>query len=1049
MAGIKVALELDDRKYQQALKNATTAAENFAKTVNSSAASAGGAMATLAGRLDTVNSAMSRMGTFADAATSRMSSLATAIAGVGLAAFVGNLLQSASAIKDIGESFGITTQRAVELDAGFTRAGRSTDQLNTAMATFAGTIEAARGGSAKAQVTLEKLGLTAQDVAPGAEFTTGFEKAARAMASANGSTELLTASYDAFGKAAKGLIWSDVVDGMESARSKSGELAGNVEKLDAAQKSLEISAKNIKNAFINILGPAAEQFAELMKNADTARIAVAGLGAAMAIVASGAIINGIKALLGVVASLAGAFGLSAVATTAETTALAANTSTLAANNALRAQGLAARVASLEASIATARATQAEAVSAAELAASQAVLERTTWRLVVAKGALAEATGASTIGTTAQAGATAAAGTAAAGAAGGFAAFTAAVLAALKAITLFLARVAVIATVVIGINEAVKAAFDVDPIDFFATKLESLVKDNFPALYAALEKIGNWFGMAPGKLNDMGKAANQTAETFKRLGISPSGVEGGRGTVNPPTVGSAAAAATGDGGETKWLKPWLAQEAALKSQYDLQKLQNEEAQKRLALQVQLVGLGEAEKTARLATFDAESKRTIEIAKQRADIAKMELQISQGGEEAAKTYGGQLKIMKDQLAVMQNQKDSTAANTAELARQNDLLAMSKVFIEMQAKAKQQVKDIDSAIADFNRSEDERKLAAIQKQIDAEAELAIKKRQDQLGNVPISEQERLDIIKKTTDAYDPLIAKQKELNAATAENAARLFALDLQNTAIADGIKMQAELAKLTQTGDQQRITDLNTQLELLARQEIVRRQSLLKPGEKLDATAQAKIRQQVFDANKELIDSTNQLIEKGREFQTGWEGAFNQYKSDAFNAANEARTYFETFSKGFEDAFVRMVTTGKLSFKDLANTLIAEFARVQAKKLFSNMFGNMGGGGGGGFFGNILGSVGKFFGGLFAEGGNPPVGKASIVGEKGPEWFVPKVAGTIIPNDQLGGMGGNQTVVTYNINAVDAASFKQMLAQDPKFLHAVAEKGRRSYPQGAMR
>ena len=31
-----------------------------------------------------------------------------------------------------------------------------------------------------------------------------------------------------------------------------------------------------------------------------------------------------------------------------------------------------------------------------------------------------------------------------------------------------------------------------------------------------------------------------------------------------------------------------------------------------------------------------------------------------------------------------------------------------------------------------------------------------------------------------------------------------------------------------------------------------------------------------------------------------------------------------------------------------------------------------------------------------------------------------------------MGGGSTSVTYNINAVDAASFKQMLAQDPSFI-----------------
>lgn len=40
-----------------------------------------------------------------------------------------------------------------------------------------------------------------------------------------------------------------------------------------------------------------------------------------------------------------------------------------------------------------------------------------------------------------------------------------------------------------------------------------------------------------------------------------------------------------------------------------------------------------------------------------------------------------------------------------------------------------------------------------------------------------------------------------------------------------------------------------------------------------------------------------------------------------------------------------------------------------------------------------------GGKFADGGRPPVGRASLVGERGPELFVPDSAGTVIPNDTL--------------------------------------------------
>ena len=65
--------------------------------------------------------------------------------------------------------------------------------------------------------------------------------------------------------------------------------------------------------------------------------------------------------------------------------------------------------------------------------------------------------------------------------------------------------------------------------------------------------------------------------------------------------------------------------------------------------------------------------------------------------------------------------------------------------------------------------------------------------------------------------------------------------------------------------------------------------------------------------------------------------------------------------------------------------------------------------GGVFGGS--SIGKFLG--FANGGRPPVGEPSIVGERGPELFVPGSAGTIIPNNKLGGGTTNNIVV--NVDA----------------------------------
>ena len=60
---------------------------------------------------------------------------------------------------------------------------------------------------------------------------------------------------------------------------------------------------------------------------------------------------------------------------------------------------------------------------------------------------------------------------------------------------------------------------------------------------------------------------------------------------------------------------------------------------------------------------------------------------------------------------------------------------------------------------------------------------------------------------------------------------------------------------------------------------------------------------------------------------------------------------------------------------------------------------------------------------AEKGGPISGP-TLVGEAGPEIFVPKGAGTVIPNDKLGG-GGDTVNVSFNINANDSRGFDQLL------------------------
>ena len=80
--------------------------------------------------------------------------------------------------------------------------------------------------------------------------------------------------------------------------------------------------------------------------------------------------------------------------------------------------------------------------------------------------------------------------------------------------------------------------------------------------------------------------------------------------------------------------------------------------------------------------------------------------------------------------------------------------------------------------------------------------------------------------------------------------------------------------------------------------------------------------------------------------------------------------------------------------------------------------------------------------FEQGGRPPINRPSMVGEKGPELFIPDRAGTIVPNHQL---GGKPVTVNFNINTVDARGFNELLVNSRGVIvnminSAVNEKGR---------
>jgi hypothetical protein len=129
------------------------------------------------------------------------------------------------------------------------------------------------------------------------------------------------------------------------------------------------------------------------------------------------------------------------------------------------------------------------------------------------------------------------------------------------------------------------------------------------------------------------------------------------------------------------------------------------------------------------------------------------------------------------------------------------------------------------------------------------------------------------------------------------------------------------------------------------------------------------------------------------------------------------------------------------------------RAQATQLLSKVIGGAGsflggfmGGGGGGP--QPLGMMGGAGFGTAADGGH--ISGPTLVGENGPEIFIPQRSGTVIPNQQLSSVGNNQPQVVYNgpviqnMSAIDTQSGLQFLAKNKNAVWSANQSASRGMP-----
>jgi hypothetical protein len=210
------------------------------------------------------------------------------------------------------------------------------------------------------------------------------------------------------------------------------------------------------------------------------------------------------------------------------------------------------------------------------------------------------------------------------------------------------------------------------------------------------------------------------------------------------------------------------------------------------------------------------------------------------------------------------------------------------------------------------------------------------------------------------------------------------------ISENIKKQdEELKKLGETF--QKMADPNKEFN----DQLIDIDTALKAGT-ISADAATLAIQEVHKAMDEaagprvdaaLSNFFNPLDEKQREIQ---------------EHSKKTQALAEDIGGAFASSFEEAILSGK-KFSQVLQSLGRDLMAILLRRLITIPIANA-------ITGGIVGMLPAF-----AEGGEPPTNRPSLVGEEGPEIFVPKTAGTIIPNSALKGGASGRSGNTYVIDA----------------------------------
>ena len=155
-------------------------------------------------------------------------------------------------------------------------------------------------------------------------------------------------------------------------------------------------------------------------------------------------------------------------------------------------------------------------------------------------------------------------------------------------------------------------------------------------------------------------------------------------------------------------------------------------------------------------------------------------------------------------------------------------------------------------------------------------------------------------------------------------------------------------------------------------------------------------------------------------------------------------FDSVWGNLGSAIDNFVKTGKLNMKDLARSVIQDLIAIQMKAAAMKFLGMAFSAFSGGGFGTGSSFGNQDLGGFLAEGGPADANTPYIVGERGPELFIPRSSGTVIPNNQMSNVGSSTNVTNNYINAIDTKSFEERLLGSSNAIWAANQYAGKNMP-----